>query len=145
MQCALDPPAAALRRTVAVVDDPHSFDALLDACTDDPETHARTAAFALVTAYDHEVSEREIARYVELVGGDGPAFGALATAMKDDLDRATAWMMAVLATTDRDRVNVDAILDAGRAAIVADEEIRPREELALRLVAQALGLDPDDA
>jgi len=129
----------------AVVDEPISFDALLDACTDDPETHARTAAFALVTAYDHEISEREIARYVDLIGGDGEAFGKLATAMKDDLDRATAWMMAVLATTDRGQVNVDAILAAGRAAIVADEEIRPREELALRIVAQALGVDPDDA
>ncbi|MCA9604032.1 MAG: TerB family tellurite resistance protein [Myxococcales bacterium] len=126
-------------------DAPISFDALLDACTDDPETHARTAAFALVTAYDHEVSDREVARYTELVGGDGEAFAALARAMKDDLDRATAWMMAVLATTDRDRVHVDAILDAGRAAVVADEEIRPREELALQLVAQALGLNPDEA
>ncbi|MCB9597061.1 MAG: TerB family tellurite resistance protein [Sandaracinaceae bacterium] len=125
-------------------DDAISFDALLDACTDDPGTHARTAAFALVTAYDHEVSEREIARYVELVGGDGPAFGALATAMKEDLDRATAWMMAVLATMERTEVRVEEILSAGRAAIVADEEIRPREELALRLVAQAIGLDPDD-
>ena len=122
---------------------PHSFDALLDACTDDPAVHARTAAFALVTAYDHEVSEREVARYVELVGGDAPAFGALATAMKGDLDRATAWVLAVLATSDRDAVAVDEVLEAARAAVVADEEIRPREELALRLVAQALGVDAD--
>jgi hypothetical protein len=125
-----------------VPDGPTSFDALLDACTDDPTTHARTAAFALVTAYDHEVSDREIARYTELIGGDGGAFEVLARAMKDDLDRATAWMMAVLATTDRTTVNVDAILAAARAAIVADEQVRPREELALRIVASALGLDP---
>lgn len=123
---------------------PPGFDALLDACAEDVPSRARTVAFALVTAYDHEVSDLEVDRYVSSLQGDGEAFRALALAMKRDLDGATVWSRGYLADARTDAAQVAEIVQAARSAAVADERLTRREEVALHLVAVAVGMDPSE-
>lgn len=121
-----------------------SLDELLAACGEPPEVRAATVAYALVTAYDHDVAELEIGRYLQLVHGDdasaGPAFAALAKAMQADLDAATRWATRSLAQFRHDDTLVQAAAEAARVAAVADAELAPREEVAMKIVADALGL-----
>jgi len=121
-----------------------SFDSLLDAVSDERATRARTIAFALVTAYDHDVSDHEVERFGQLIGGDGEAFRALATTMKGDLDGATEWARGYLADERGDPRATRAIVEAARIAAIADAQLAEREEIALHVVAVALGLDPDE-
>lgn len=121
-----------------------SFDSLLDAVSDDRGVRARTIAFGLVTAYDHDVSDSEVERFTQLIGGDGEAFRALASTMKRDLDGATAWARGYLADERGDADAIRAIVEAARVAAIADSQLAEREEIALRVVAVAVGLDPDD-
>ncbi|MFK7988605.1 MAG: hypothetical protein AB8I08_21475 [Sandaracinaceae bacterium] len=116
------------------------FPPLLHACAQGDLERAKTVAFALVSAYDHEIADAEVRRYAELIGGDAAAFRALATAMKADLEHASDWVRAELA---RSRENADEVIRAARVAMISDDRLRPREEVALNLVAVAVGLDPD--
>jgi len=121
-----------------------SFDSLLDAVSADRAVRARTIAFALVTAYDHDVSDAEVERFTQLIGGAGEAFRALATTMKRDLDGATEWARGYLAEARGEADSVQPIVEAARVAAIADSQLAEREEIALRIVAVAVGLDPDD-
>ena len=123
-------------------DEGPSFDELLAACADDPVSRAVTAAYALVTVYDYEVSDLEVDRWVELVGGDGDAFRALAQALKERMDATTVWAASVLSEVRGDPAAVERVVNAARLAVVADEALERREEVAVALVAEALGIDP---
>jgi tellurite resistance protein len=116
------------------------------------------AAFALVACYDGDASAAEVRRYAELAAelpsvdayrGEAvsdelreAAFDALTRAILDDFDTGRESALAVVRRFKGNAAATELILRAAQAAIVADGADEVREEVALREVCEALGVDP---
>ena len=125
------------------------LESLLAAVSPDVGVRAQTVAFALVAAHDTDISDVEVGRYVEIVADEvaGPLaevsarFSALAEAMKEDLPAASDFAREVLGGVKADASLVKKVVRAARAAAVADVELDRREEWALTIIGEALGVD----
>ncbi len=127
---------------------------------------AMGVAFGLIAASDAKVAEDEVTRALEiLVRGIAPAYrdahgakslspaktGAMEAALRTlfehlvrDFDGGRARALGLIADFAGSRDEAEQIVAAAQAAIVADGSLVPREEVALRDVCAALGLDPAD-
>ena len=132
-----------------MVDDQSELRSLLEGCASGDSARGQTAAFALVTAYDHDISELEVGRFVEYMldrSERSPAklaegFSHLAEAMKKDLDGATHFVTGLLTPLRHDPTLIEEVVRAARVAAVADTELQPREEVALKVIGEALGTE----
>lgn len=120
---------------------------------EDDELESLTAAFALVACYDHDVAQVETDRFANLVrefvdDASLPAvvdaFSDLTTHMLRDFDEGRKQVLEIVAASRGNRARSQRIIRAAQAAIVADEVLDEREELALADLCEALGLDPAD-
>ncbi len=110
-------------------------------------------AYALVSAYDGDIADAERARFVDVVGDriPGPrdtlaaAFEALAGALRDRLDAFEPEAIEMLEAAREDDALADRVLAAARRAVVADEILAAREEVAVARIAHAIGRDPNEA
>jgi tellurite resistance protein len=114
---------------------------------------AASAAFALMATSDGEVAESERARLESWLAqhSERPALHKEALAhfdelaarlMSPDAERAHREAIAFLRACET-KAHRELVLSAARAALVADERIDEREEIALREVCAALQLDPE--
>jgi tellurite resistance protein len=114
---------------------------------------AASAAFALVATSDGEVADSERARFETWIKAHSSR-----TALHKEAMAHFDELCGRLLQTDPERAHKEAIafvrgcetkqhrelvLSAARAAVVADERIDEREEIALRQLCQMLELDPD--
>jgi tellurite resistance protein len=116
-----------------------------------PLLDAAAHAFALVSFADADLSPVEERRFASFVVGDAD----LKVASKDEIAAAWAWAVgevkssqsfgtplvsiriAVIAAADKATV-----MRAAQAAVVADGVEKEQENVAVRALAEALGLDP---
>ncbi|HZS42379.1 MAG TPA: TerB family tellurite resistance protein [Polyangia bacterium] len=114
---------------------------------------AASSAFALLATSDGEVAESERARFESWLHqhSDRPALRSEALAHFDqlcarllgpDAERAHREAVAFLRACET-KTQRELVLSAARAAVVADQRIDEREEIALREVCALLELDPD--
>lgn len=120
-----------------------------------PEATAACGAYLLGAFADARVERTEEARFLGGVVND-PAFrmfspGELASeytrllaALGDDYDAAEAEILGAIASVRNNRRAVEAIKVSARHAVIADQKIKPQEDVALARIARALGLDPED-
>ncbi len=57
---------------------------------------------------------------------------------------AEAEILGAIGSIKSDKRCVNAVKLAARNAVIADQLLRPQEEIVLARIARALGLDPDD-
>jgi tellurite resistance protein len=119
------------------------------------EVTAACGAYLLVAFADARVATIEEARFLGGVVND-PAFKPfssselaneytrLLTALGDDYDAAEAEILSAVGSVKRDMRAVEAVKVAARHAVIADQVLKPQEDLALARVARALGVDPED-
>ncbi len=126
-----------------------SLQTLLAAVSEDASVQAETAAYALVTAHDSDVSELEVGKFVEMMVDEvrgspaelGHRFATLAQAMKADLPAAADFTRDVLRGVKEDVEVARKVVRAARAAAIADMDLDRREEHALVMIGAALGVD----
>ncbi|MEM9074342.1 MAG: TerB family tellurite resistance protein [Myxococcota bacterium] len=110
------------------------------------------AAFALVATADVDIAEDEIQRFVDLVKNEPslrrvdvesiePLFRSLASALLEDPESGRRRALEIVSATSAR--HADLVIAAAQMAIVADSHLLNVEELALREVCQALGVDPE--
>lgn len=116
---------------------------------------AACGAFLLVAVADARIETIEEARFL---GGvvNHPAFRSfssealaaeynrLVAALAADYDAAEAEILSALAAVKKDARALEAAKIAARHAVIADDFLKPQEEVALGRIARALGVDPDD-
>ncbi len=111
---------------------------------------ALAAAFALVATADVEIAEAEVQRFLQMVRSDStfqrvsadvlePHFRELTRAMLDNPQRERDRALALIRETSPQHAEL--IVAAAQMAIVADEHLMNVEELALREICEAVGLD----
>jgi tellurite resistance protein len=118
-----------------------------------PLLDAAAHAFALVSFADADLSPAEERRFASFVAGDPD----LKAASKDEIAAAWVWAinevktsqsfgtplisirMAVTSASDKATV-----MRAAQAALAADGVEKDQEDMAIRAIADALGLKPDD-
>jgi tellurite resistance protein len=114
---------------------------------------AASAAFAMVAASDGEIAESERARFESWLAQHSKRSALHRDALQhfDELSARLLLPDAELARREavafvracETKEHRALVLSAARAAIVADERIDEREELALRQICELLALDPD--
>lgn len=108
------------------------------------------AAFALVATADVDIAEEEVQRFLQLVREEPslrrvdpdaiePLFRELAQALMDEPDVGRPRALEIVRESRR---HGELIVAAAQMAIVADSHLVNVEELALREICEALGLDP---
>jgi tellurite resistance protein len=117
------------------------------------EVTAACGAYLLAAFADARVERIEEARFLGGVVND-PAFLPfspdelaseyirLLAALTADYDAAEAEILTAVAAIKRDPLLVVAVKVAARQAVIADEKLKPQEELVLGRIARALGVDP---
>ena len=120
-----------------------------------PGVTAACGAYLLVALADARVDQIEEARFLGGVVND-PGFrqfetGALAAeynrllgALKADWDGAEAEILSAVSSVRGDERVVGAVKVAARQAVIADQIIKPQEEVVLARLARALGIDTDE-
>lgn len=118
-------------------------------------TTAACGAYLLVALADARVEAIEEARFLGGVVNDRafrqfdtPAlaseYNRLLAALRADWNGAEAEILGALSSVKSNGAAVGAIKVAARQAIVADQVIKPQEELVLARIARALGLGADE-
>ena len=114
-------------------------------------TTAACGAYLLVALADARVAAIEEARFLGGVVND-PAFrrfdaaalageyNRLLAALRADWTSAEAEILAAAVSAKSDPAAVEAIKMAARQAIIADQAIKPQEDIVLARIASALGL-----
>lgn len=116
---------------------------------------AACGAYLLVAFADARVASVEEARFLGGVVNDAAfrhiAASALAgeysrlyAALAADYDATESEILAAVATVKDDVRAADAVKVAARHAVVADQHLKPQEDLALARIARALGIEPGD-
>ncbi len=115
---------------------------------------AACGAYLVVALADARVATIEEARFLGGVVND-PAFrrfapNALAdeytrllNGLQADFDATQAEILSAISAIRDDPQAVAAVKVAARQAIIADQILKPQEDLVLARIAGALGLDPD--
>ena len=118
-------------------------------------TTAACGAYLLAAFADARVATIEEARFLGGVVND-PAFkrfapetlaaeySRLLALLGADYDAAEAEILAAIAASKNDADVVKSIKIAARHAVIADQVLKPQEELALGRIARALGLSAGD-
>jgi tellurite resistance protein len=114
---------------------------------------AAARAFAMVSLADGNLSPSEEHRFARFAAGDA----ALKSARTADVR--AAWAQAVkdvkaspsfgapLVTIRTEVTSAEdkaIVMRAAQAAVVADNKVEPQENVAVRTLAEALGLDPEE-
>ncbi len=114
---------------------------------------AAARAFAMVSLSDGRISSAEEHRFARFAAGEA----ALRTAARNDVR--LAWKQAVkdvkaspsfgapLVTIRMETATAEdkaAVMRAAQAALVADSKLEPQENAAIRALAEALKLDPEE-
>lgn len=119
------------------------------------EVTAACGAYLLVAFADARVANIEEARFLGGVVND-PAFKPfssteladeytrLLAALGADYDAAEAEILGAVGAVKRDKGAVEAVKVAARQAVIADQLLKPQEDLVLVRIARALGVEPDD-
>lgn len=119
------------------------------------EAVAACGAYLLVAYADARVATVEEARFLGGVVND-PAFAAIPSAalageynrlhaaLAADYDGTEAEILTAIGAVKRSGRSSEAVKVAARHAIIADQLLKPQEELVLARIARALGVDPDD-
>lgn len=114
---------------------------------------AVSGAFAVVACADGEVAESEIEMFLDMVK-DIRAFASvhidqlerhfrdLADAILVDFEDGRRLALEAIATVKDDDKHKALVVSAAQIAIVADERLQEREEVALGQICEVLGLDP---
>lgn len=115
---------------------------------------AACGAYLLVALADARVESIEEARFLGGVVND-PAFRSfssealageysrLLAALKADYGAAEAEILSAVASIKRDSKVVEAVKVSARHAVIADQRLKPQEEVALGRIARALGIEPE--
>ncbi|NWG92576.1 MAG: tellurite resistance TerB family protein [Parvularculaceae bacterium] len=119
------------------------------------EVTAACGAYLLVAFADARVATIEEARFLGGVVND-PAFKPftpseladeytrLLASLGADYDAAEKEILRAVESVKRDKRAVEAVKVAARHAVIADQALKPQEDLALARLARALGVDPKD-
>jgi tellurite resistance protein len=118
------------------------------------EVTAACGAYLLAAYADARVEKIEEARFLGGVVNDSAfqpfspealasEYSRLLAALAADYDAAEAEILSAIAAAKRDPRFVAAIKVAARQAVIADQKLKPQEELILGRIARALGVDPD--
>ncbi len=118
-----------------------------------PGATAACGAYLLIALADARVATIEEARFLAGMIND-PAFSIFETsaleaeynrltvALRADWDNAEAEILSAIATVRADAGAARAVRIAAQHAIIADQVVKPQEELELERIARALGVDP---
>jgi tellurite resistance protein len=116
---------------------------------------AACGAYLLVALSDARLDRIEEARFLDGVVHE-PVFARFAAeslaaeynrlrgAVEADYDSAEAEILTAIALYRSDKAVAAAVREAARQAIIADQELKPQEDLALSRIARALGIAPED-
>lgn len=116
---------------------------------------AACGAYLLTAKADARIETLEVSRFFGGIVND-PAFqridaGALTSeyarlhdALANDYGAAEREILAAVSAIKGDATIVAAVKIAARNAIIADQVLKPQEDLALARIARALGLAPGD-
>jgi len=119
------------------------------------EVTAACGAFLIVALADARVEAIEEARFLGGVVND-PAYkrfdtaalaseyNRLLSALRADWSAAEAEILNAVSSVRSDRGAVAAVKVAARQAVIADQVIKPQEEIVLARIARALGLAADE-
>ncbi|MEM9493323.1 MAG: TerB family tellurite resistance protein [Myxococcota bacterium] len=114
---------------------------------------AVSGAFAAVACADGVLDEKEVDMFLDMVR-DSNAFTRvdlaaleqhfrnLATAILGDFEAGRKRALEEIAAARGNDKHTALVVSAAQIAIVADEKLRAREEVALRQICEVLGLDP---
>lgn len=120
-----------------------------------PEVTAACGAFLLVSFADARVVDIEEQRFLAGVVNE-PSFKPfrpaeladeytrLLVALGEDYEATEAEILSAVRATRRNARAVEAVKVAARHAIIADQRLKPQEDLALARLAGALGIDADE-
>ncbi len=117
------------------------------------EVTAACGAYLLAAFADARVARIEEARFLGGVVNDSAfrrfspdqlasEYSRLLAALAADYDAAEAEILTAVASVKRDPRLVAAVKVAARQAVIADQKLKPQEELVLARIARALGVDP---
>ncbi len=110
-------------------------------------------AFAVVSLADGNISPSEEHRFARFAAGEAtlknPGQGdirtAWATAVKETQgSQSFGGPLVTLRTWAKTQADKDMLMRAAQAALVADNKLELQENVAIRSLAEALGLDPED-
>lgn len=116
---------------------------------------AACGAYLLVALSDARLDRVEESRFLDGVVHE-PAFAGfkadvlaaeynrLRAAIEDDYGAAEAEILTAIALCRNDKAVSAAVREAARQAIIADQELKPQEDLSLSRIARALGIMPED-
>lgn len=116
---------------------------------------AACGAYLLVALADARVESIEEARFLGGVVND-PAFRSfppealageysrLLAALKEDYEAGEAEILNAVAMVKRDRKAAEAVKVSARNAVIADQRLKPQEDVALGRIARALEIEPED-
>ncbi|MFZ5617866.1 MAG: hypothetical protein ACOZAA_11170 [Pseudomonadota bacterium] len=116
---------------------------------------AACGVYLLVALADARVESIEEARFLGGVVND-PAFRSfppealageysrLLAALKENYEAAEAEILNAVAAVKRDGKVVEAVKVSARHAVIADQRLKPQEDVALGRIARALGIEPED-
>ena len=116
---------------------------------------AACGAYLLVALSDARLDRIEESRFLdgvvhEPVFARFPAqtlateYNRLRAAIEDDYDSAEAEILTAIASHRADNDVAAAVREAARQAVVADQELKPQEDLALSRIARALAISPEE-
>lgn len=119
------------------------------------ETTAACGAYLLVAFADARVAAVEEARFLAGIVNDkafrqfdtallASEYNRLLAALQADWNAAEAEILEAISSVKSARAAVEAIKVAARQAVIADQMIKPQEDLVLKRIARALGLKADD-
>lgn len=117
------------------------------------EVTAACGAYLLAAFADARVEKIEEARFLGGVVNDSAfrtfspeslagEYTRLLAALAADYDAAEAEILSAVAAVKRDPHFVAAVKVAARQAVIADQKLKPQEEVVLGRIARALGVDP---
>jgi len=114
------------------------------------EVTAACGGFLLVAAADARIESVEEARFLAGVVNEAPfkrfetkslerEYVRLRDFLMKDFDAAEAEILSAIASVKSDERAVEAVMLASRHAVIADDIIKPQEELVIAEIARALG------
>lgn len=122
--------------------------------TDAAAVTAACGAYLVVALADARVATIEEARFLAGVVNDrafrrfepnalADEYTRLLGCLRADFDATEAEILSAVSAIRRDPFAVEAVKVAARQAIIADQILKPQEDLMLARIARALGLPPD--